>query len=866
MKKALTFLLLALFIFAFPVQSVQADTRDSVTVNITSKFDETNTASTTVSQDYGTKVSFAASLPGDDTGYEFAFWIVNGVVRRDLAQSAEIVVTSNMTLVGVFHPLDSLKYAVVFMDANGKVLKIEYVASAGTATAPSISELSKPGYIVDTDTTWVYENNPEVEATLSSITDNTVVLLNYVIDTTNYYTVHDIDGAVETSQNNLVLNTVVSVTADQAPAEEYFNNWTNAAGKIVSYEPTYSFTVVENTTLTANYSGTPNSDLPYVVIGNKLSLHDGKSSFIGQFHLPSGYTLVEYGLLTKADTSSFVLGDDGTTKYQGNKYNPTTDEFLISVPTAASTYVKAYLVVENGSQELEYLYSTAELLAISDLMFSEYGEGSSNNKWIEIYNPTNASVDLSAYTVEYFGNGANTSTPIALSGTLLSGDVFVVANTSAAPSILSSSDLTSGSLQFNGDDAFALFKGSVLLDTFGIIGQDPGSSWVFDTLSTVDKTLVRRIGVVSPSSSWNPYEWDVYAIDTIDNLGYHENDNVSSITITGATTLMAEKTTQLSMTYDPLDSTRGVTWESSSDLIATVDANGLVTGVAEGEVTITATSTSNDTITDTHVISVSPAVYWTITYHSNGGSDVDSDSVLDGTSATPPTPPTYTGYTFSGWFKDDSTFLLQYNFSTPVTADVDLYAKWVAEGGVTYADDLFISEYIEGSGTIRALEIYNGTAGSIDLSSYKIVNYYNGNTTVSASYMLSLSGSLSSGGVLVIYYTSGATQALIDAANTADITISSTSSTMNYNGDDAIALQKNDGLGNWSNIDVIGQIGLDPGSAWSANGVSTANQTLVRGSTISSGDSNGSDTFDPSIEWSSIGANVFTNLGSHTMD
>ena len=96
----------------------------------------------------------------------------------------------------------------------------------------------------------------------------------------------------------------------------------------------------------------------------------------------------------------------------------------------------------------------------SDLFFSEYAEGSSNNKYIEIYNGTGADVDLSSYVIMQNSNGGpwNEYTDV-LSGTLAAGDVYVIANASADASILAEADLTgSGICYFNGDDARALIK------------------------------------------------------------------------------------------------------------------------------------------------------------------------------------------------------------------------------------------------------------------------------------------------------------------------------------------------------------------------------------------------------------------------
>ena len=76
-------------------------------------------------------------------------------------------------------------------------------------------------------------------------------------------------------------------------------------------------------------------------------------------------------------------------------------------------------------------------------------------------------------------------------------------------------------------------------------------------------------------------------------------------------------------------------------------------------------------------------VYHTVTFNSNGGSAVEAQSVVDGELATKPAPdPTREGYTFGGWYIDEAT-LVPFNFSTPIVADVTLYAKWT-EVAATY--------------------------------------------------------------------------------------------------------------------------------------------------------------------------------------
>ncbi|WP_082310997.1 lamin tail domain-containing protein [Paenibacillus sp. FJAT-27812] len=143
----------------------------------------------------------------------------------------------------------------------------------------------------------------------------------------------------------------------------------------------------------------------------------------------------------------------------------------------------------------------------SGVFFSEYIEGSSNNKAVEIYNGTGSSVNLSGYSV----SSSNTSSAINLSGTLASGDVYVVAHTNAAAGILSQADLLSSNLSFNGDDSVTLSKNGTSLDVIGTAGQSFGT----------DKTLVRKETVTTGTTTYVATQWDAFANNTFTNLGSH---------------------------------------------------------------------------------------------------------------------------------------------------------------------------------------------------------------------------------------------------------------------------------------------------------------------------------------------------------
>jgi predicted extracellular nuclease len=169
------------------------------------------------------------------------------------------------------------------------------------------------------------------------------------------------------------------------------------------------------------------------------------------------------------------------------------------------------------------------LAAPTELFFSEYIEGSSYNKALEIYNGTGAAIDLGAggYAIEIYFNGATTPVvTIALTGTVADGDVFVVADDEADAAILAETDQTSTSYFFNGDDAVVLLKGSDIIDVIGQIGVDPGDYWGSGDVTTQNHTLRRKgtieAGDIDGSDAFDPtIEWDGYAEDTFDGLGSH---------------------------------------------------------------------------------------------------------------------------------------------------------------------------------------------------------------------------------------------------------------------------------------------------------------------------------------------------------
>ena len=69
-----------------------------------------------------------------------------------------------------------------------------------------------------------------------------------------------------------------------------------------------------------------------------------------------------------------------------------------------------------------------------------------------------------------------------------------------------------------------------------------------------------------------------------------------------------------------------------------------------------------------------PEIY-TVTFETNGGSSIESQAVEEGNTVLKPADPTKEGYTFDGWYSDEALSTI-YDFGTPVTEDITLYAKW----------------------------------------------------------------------------------------------------------------------------------------------------------------------------------------------
>ena len=153
----------------------------------------------------------------------------------------------------------------------------------------------------------------------------------------------------------------------------------------------------------------------------------------------------------------------------------------------------------------------------SDIFFSEYIEGSGNNKVLEIANFTGSNVNLSIYTLKLSTNG-NASWGSAYTfpsgATITNEDVFIVANGGAAVCTSEYDDLNNAITSFNGNDAIGLFKNDVLIDILGDFNSS--ANYAQNT------TLVRKPTVDGPTTTFDINEWNSFGSDNCDDLGSHE--------------------------------------------------------------------------------------------------------------------------------------------------------------------------------------------------------------------------------------------------------------------------------------------------------------------------------------------------------
>jgi hypothetical protein len=152
---------------------------------------------------------------------------------------------------------------------------------------------------------------------------------------------------------------------------------------------------------------------------------------------------------------------------------------------------------------------------------------------------------------------------------------------------------------------------------------------------------------------------------------------------------------------------------------------------------------------------------------------------------------------------------------------------------------------VEGCACYKALELFAEAASTLD--GCHLVTYSNGSPTGGS---IALAGGVAAGSVYTLC--SPTLAALLGV-------LCDRATNLSFNGDDAVALECDGVI-----LDVIGQIGVDPGTAWTGPSGSTLNATLRRRCDHFAPDPDGTDPFDPDISFTPLPVDTFGGLGDPT--
>ena len=293
-----------------------------------------------------------------------------------------------------------------------------------------------------------------------------------------------------------------------------------------------------------------------------------------------------------------------------------------------------------------------ECTGACDLFISEYAEGSSNNKYLEIANFTGAEVDLAGYALPSVSNAPTTDgvheywNPdiFGANASIADGDVWVVCHPDSDESIIARCD-SQHTYMSNGDDGYKLVKGTeesyTVVDTLGDFMGDPGSGWDICGVEagTKDHTLVKKEGkegnadwtssrgTNADDCDWIVAEKDAFMVTDWDGLGSHCYDSSNNaVTFTSGNTFsVVENTTAVGTVVASAagcisGETVTYTLSGADAALFTIDAAGVLafatapdfetTGSASGtnDYTVVVTATAGTTTADaTLTISVTDA-------------------------------------------------------------------------------------------------------------------------------------------------------------------------------------------------------------------------------------------------------------------
>ncbi len=365
------------------------------------------------------------------------------------------------------------------------------------------------------------------------------------------------DNEAPTAPTNLTASNITTKSIDLS--------WNAATDnvEVTSYDIYVNNELANNTTNTTfSYTNlAPNTSYEFKVLAKDIANNTSEFSNVitsSTLEDVTPPTVPENITIANETTNSFVISwqassdDTQVSKYEiylNGSLNTETSETSATIINleSSTTYqiqIAAVDIVGNTSDQSNPISATTngDNAAANELFFSEYVEGSSFNKAIEIVNLTEDAIDLAPYSIKRQRNGGqngegwNEDFVLNLEGVIASNDVFVIVSEDADLQILNdeadyvhprnNSNQFGTPINFNGNDPVGLFKNNVLID---IIGTFNGGSSNFGA----NKTLRRKENIVSPNTTFDiDNEWDVYEQNEVSDIGKHASATLSTTVIT----------------------------------------------------------------------------------------------------------------------------------------------------------------------------------------------------------------------------------------------------------------------------------------------------------------------------------------------
>lgn len=710
--KKLSILLLAvvalLFVGMYNAPTAQANLGQNTDLNVTvvegkGLVNRTN-QKLNVPHGFGSKVSVDISgLVNSEKG--FAYYILNGekidteIVNLTLSGSTNLVIV--MAGAG--------EKAVSYVDTNGELLDVDYVTE-GEPVFTGVNPV-KPGFNF-TGFSGSYEDNHAVYTAQYSRVNQTLINVSVTGGTKDLAEVK--------------YNDVVTLTPDAGN----FSYWADMDGQVISRNPNYAFSALNDVQIQAVFNGAVNTD-PVIYLSNVTGITPNAKSFLGYIE----GDFVEYGVLASNKEEVLTLDTLDVTVIPSQALNPETNEFLRSIPeTEDLKSFRAYAKLADGS----VVYSENNFLVVlgtNEIVNASYtgttmNMGSGNNASLIGLNPILFDVTSTQRVISPIHIGLNKDGEIRLysstdnNGNILSisiDNAYVIdqvkiifgGTTSSAQIIMGEEEVFKGAIASRSTHSFDnlditsfsiknIGSGNIYIESIEISYKTP-TLYVnlYEVKFINNDNLLHKQYVQSGKSltDYQPIEVEGYSF-----VGWYNNDVLFNIStpIRGNLTLTAMyEINEYTLTFDTDGGTpvSDITADYATNIVAPAAPTKegytftgwspvLPETMPAGNQTYTATWTAND---------------YTITFDVDGGSSIESLTQAYGSELVLPVP-TKDGFNFVGWFTDvDKT--IPFEATTMPLGNTTLYALW-QDASLT---SIVIFE-VNGGSEIAPVVVNNGEA------------------------------------------------------------------------------------------------------------------------------------------------------------